>query len=143
MTSRQDVGLVAVVRWMSAADAVSSAASSVSCYNSVENIRVLAIVESKRKLVEIKRKVLRADLVVVANDGTLQQTPERFNRLRVNLAANVLIVAVVQVFVRQVFAQIAIVIRFIVATRLTLSEMTLRTNFSRVSNPTSPAVPII
>lgn len=98
---------------MSAAEAVSSAAYSASCYDTIENIRVLPIVEPEGKLVEVKWQILCRHLVIVADDASFQKRPERFNRLSVDVAAHVLILAVVNFLVRQVFAQMAIMMGLI------------------------------
>lgn len=50
--------LAAVACWL-AAEAVASVASSASCYDFIEYIRVIPVVESKRKLIQIQRQILR------------------------------------------------------------------------------------
>ena len=63
---------------------------SASSYRPPENIVVVAIVVSERKLVQVKRKVLLADVVVGANNAAFNQGPERVQCLRVDFTANVL-----------------------------------------------------
>ena len=46
-------------------------------------------VVAERKFVEIERQVFGADLMVCANHATLEQSPERFNRVSVNVASDV------------------------------------------------------
>ena len=82
------------------AEAGASGASSASCYNLVENVRVLPIVETEGKFVQVERQVLAADVVVSADHATLEQAPERFNIVGVDVAANINAVAVADDFVR-------------------------------------------
>jgi len=77
------------------AEAAASGANSASCYNRVENIRVLAIVKAKRELVQIQREIVRAYLVVGANHATLEQRPERFNRVCVDRSDHILLFGMV------------------------------------------------
>jgi len=65
MDSRQTVAIVVGLRWMWTAEAVSSVASSASCYDCVEDIGVAAIVEPECKLVQVQRQIL------LAQDGQL------------------------------------------------------------------------
>jgi hypothetical protein len=57
-----------VIRWMTAAEAVSSAANSASGYDFVKNIRVVPIVEPERELVEVERQIFFRYVVEVADD---------------------------------------------------------------------------
>jgi SepF-like predicted cell division protein (DUF552 family) len=61
-------------------------ASSASCYDRVENISVLAVVEPERKLVETERQILHGNLVIAADDSTLEQRPEQTEAIRQKLS---------------------------------------------------------
>ena len=62
------------------AEAVASGASSASCYDAHENIRVLPIVEPELKLVQVERQVGPADIVVGADHAALQERPDVIHR---------------------------------------------------------------
>jgi hypothetical protein len=79
---------VPVHRWH-AAEAASSAASSASCYSRLENVLVLAVVEPPRKLIQIERQILLAHVVVRADDAALEQRPERFKIVGVDVTSHV------------------------------------------------------
>lgn len=53
-----------------------------------EQVRVIPIVETPLKLVEVVVKMLCTDLVKRANDGTLEQAPYAFHAVRVNIASH-------------------------------------------------------
>jgi len=82
------------------AEDVASEASSASCYHLVEDVRVLPIIEPEGKLIEVQGQILAADLVVTANDATLEQAPEGFDIIGVNVAPDVTAIAVPDDFVR-------------------------------------------
>ena len=63
----------------SGAEADASGPTSASCYDGVEDIRVVSTVEPERKFIEIKRQVFG-----VADNPALQDLPERFDGLGVN-----------------------------------------------------------
>jgi hypothetical protein len=67
--------IAAVACWL-AAEAVASVASSASCYDLVEDVRIVPVAESKRKLIQVQRQISLRHFVVVADDATLQQRPE-------------------------------------------------------------------
>src|SRR5215472_14662250 len=75
------------------AGASASSDASASCYRFAEDVGILAVVMTKRELCEVKRKVLAADMMETPHDAALQETPERFDVIRVNLAANIDIIA--------------------------------------------------
>ncbi len=58
------------------------------------------MIEAPRKLVQIERQISLADVMVTADDAALQQRPERFDVIRVDLAAHVLTVAMANRFMR-------------------------------------------
>ena len=87
-------------RWATAEDA-SSAASSASSKNFLEDIRIFTVVVAKLKLREIERQVLLANVVVRPDDSAFQKAPKPFNRVCVDLAANVLAFAMRDGIVRE------------------------------------------
>jgi hypothetical protein len=65
--------------WPLDAEAAASVANSASCYDQIEDVGVLAVVETEGKLIEIQRQIILADVMVCANHATLEQRPERFD----------------------------------------------------------------
>src|SRR5208282_5257289 len=55
---------------------------------------VLPIVESPRELVQVKRQIFLADLVIAADDAALEETPKSLNRVCVCRTDHVLACAV-------------------------------------------------
>ncbi len=84
------------------AEDASSAASSASCYHEVEDIGILPVVEPEAEFVQVQRQILAADFVERAHHAPLEQAPERFNVVRVDVAANVDAVIMADDFVRVV-----------------------------------------
>ena len=76
--------------WTHDAEASASSVASASCYGAPGDVCVLAVVVAERKLVQIQRQVLRADVVIGADDAALQERPEGFDVVRVNHAPHVL-----------------------------------------------------
>jgi hypothetical protein len=66
------------------------------------------LLKPERKLVEIERQILFRDVVEVADNTALEQRPERFNAIRMNVAAHVNVVAMLDGFVWIFALQIAI-----------------------------------
>jgi hypothetical protein len=89
---------VPVHRWQTA-EAASSAASSASSKDCLENIRVVSVVMTKLKFSEIHWQIVSTDVVVRSDDAALQQSPERFNIVGVDFAANVFFSAMIDSFV--------------------------------------------
>src|ERR1700683_4070697 len=81
------------------AEDASSAASSASSKDFLEDIGILAVIEPELKLREVQREIGLADVVVGADDTALQQAPEPFDAVRVDFAAHVLASAVADGFV--------------------------------------------
>jgi hypothetical protein len=79
----------ASVFWLSGAEAPASPVASASCYSRSENVFVLAVIVTELELREVEREILRADVMKAAHDAALQERPERFYIVRVNFAANV------------------------------------------------------
>jgi hypothetical protein len=82
---------VAWVFWLSGAEAPASRVASASSYRFAENVMVLPVVVAELKLIQVERKVLLADVVVRPDDAPLEQRPERFDVVRMNVAAHILI----------------------------------------------------
>jgi hypothetical protein len=78
-----------LVSWTRDAEASASSDASASCYGVKEDIGILAIVESPRKLIQVQRKIFRAHVVIGADDPTLQKRPEALNRVSVNVSSHV------------------------------------------------------
>jgi hypothetical protein len=83
---------VAQIRWRRSqiAETFASVRVSAPSYRFAENIGFVPIVEPKLKLVQIERQIFLADVMVCSDHATLEQRPERFHRIRVNDAANIL-----------------------------------------------------
>src|SRR5208282_570857 len=86
--------------WHREAEVPASEAASASCYHFSEHIGVLPIVEAELELREVERQILRAHMMKVAHNATLQKRPERFDCVRVNNAAHVLVLAMLDNIVR-------------------------------------------
>src|SRR2546430_1601017 len=67
----------------------SAEACSASCYDRPKDVGILALIVPERKLRQVQRQVVFADIVKGSHDATLQQTPKAFQIIRVNLAAHV------------------------------------------------------
>jgi hypothetical protein len=61
-----------------------------------EDIRVFAVVVPELKLSDVQMQIFFADLVVRANDATLQDRPEAFDGLSVDCTDNVFMRPMVQ-----------------------------------------------
>jgi hypothetical protein len=94
--------------WLSSAEAPTSPVASATSYGCPENIFGLAIVEAERELIQVERQILFADVVIGADDSTLQERPERFDILSVHVAAHVLASAVRDHFVRHFLLDVSI-----------------------------------
>jgi hypothetical protein len=92
--------IASVVFWTSDAEASASSDASASCYGVKENVCVLAIVEAPLKLIQVQRQVFLRDIVIGANNTALQERPERFDAVGVDVPANPLIRRMVHALVR-------------------------------------------
>jgi hypothetical protein len=81
---------VALVFWLASAEAPASPVASASSYRFSEYVGILAIVLTELKFVQIERQVFLADVVVGADDSTLQQAPKTLDGICVNEAAHIL-----------------------------------------------------
>ena len=78
-------------RWRSTeATASQYASASTPLYRVAENIGFASVVETELKLVEVQREILLADMMIRADDATLQQCPETFDVIGMYFAAHVL-----------------------------------------------------
>lgn len=68
----------------------SAGACSASCYDGPKDVRVLALIVPKRKLRQVQRQVVFANVMKCSHNAALHQRPETFNIVRVHLAAHVL-----------------------------------------------------
>jgi hypothetical protein len=91
-----------------APEAPASHCASASCYRLVENVFLVAIVESELELGQVQRQIFLAHVVVGAHYAALKKTPKALNRIGVDDAANVLARTVRDDFVRHLPFQIAI-----------------------------------
>lgn len=83
------------------AEAVANDATSASCYDAPEYVFVLAMVMPESKFRDVQGQIFLADLVIATHDSALQQGPERFDIVRMNVPAHVLMRLVVNMFVRE------------------------------------------
>jgi hypothetical protein len=90
------------------AEAAVSVATSASCKDSLEDVRVLAIVMPKLKFGQIQRQIVFAHVVVRSDDSAFKQAPKRFEIVGMHFAAHVLMCLVVNVFVRKCLVQFLI-----------------------------------
>jgi hypothetical protein len=84
------VGPIALAYWMRDAEASTSSDASAQCYGVPEDIRVFAMVVAKLKLIQIQREIFLTDVMVGADNATLQERPERFEIVGMHLPAHVL-----------------------------------------------------
>jgi hypothetical protein len=94
--------------WLCLAEASASGTTSASCYHVKENIRILAIVEAILKLREIQQQIFLAHVVIGAEHSALEQRPEGFDAVRMDFAAHVFTIAVLDDFMRHRPFQVAI-----------------------------------
>jgi hypothetical protein len=82
-------------------------------YRCPEDVIVMAVVILELRLSDVQGEVLGRNLVVAANDGPLEQTPEALNRVRVDSADNVLLFAVNHRAVREMLVQMGVTVMVI------------------------------
>jgi hypothetical protein len=85
--SQSQIPIVAV--WLMLAEVPASEVASASCNDLPEDIWIFAIVMAELELSQVQRQILLADVVIRADDSALEQSPERFNVICVNLPANI------------------------------------------------------
>jgi hypothetical protein len=87
--------------WSRDAEASASSDASASCYSFSEDIGVFPVVVPELKFVQIKRQILLTDIVVRPDNAPLEQRPEAFDVVCVDVTANVLILRMLDGFVRK------------------------------------------
>ena len=92
-----ETSLTASACWNDAEASASSDASA-SYYRCPEDIGILATVVTELKLVQIQRQIFLAYVVISADDAALQQRPEVFNVVGMDLAAHIFALAVAYYF---------------------------------------------
>src|SRR5208283_5091530 len=92
---------VALVCWLATAEAPASQVGSASCYRLPKNIFFFSVVEPELKLIQVRRQIFLAHVVIRADHAALQQRPERFHVVRVDGAAHVLAALVADGLMRQ------------------------------------------
>jgi hypothetical protein len=96
-----DARTVALAFWLSGAEAPASSVASASCYRCSKDVRILPMVVAELKFRKIERQVLLGNIVIGADDSTLQQCPKRIEVSGMNAATDVFAVAMVDGFVRE------------------------------------------
>ena len=84
--------LIEQARWRRSqiAETFASVRVSAPSYRLAEYVGFIPVVKSELKLIQIERQIFLADVMIGSDDSAFQQRPERFNRVRVNVAAHVL-----------------------------------------------------
>jgi hypothetical protein len=100
-------------RALACSEARASCCASAASYRLPKDVVIVPIVESELKFREIQRQVLLTDMVVRSDDSALEQAPERFDIVRVNLSAHIFARAVADDFMRKEMSQIAVSAPFI------------------------------
>lgn len=67
-----------------------------------KHVRVLPVVEAPRKLIPVERQIILADVVEAAHNAPFDQAPERLNVVRVDFAANVFTLSMMDGFMPDV-----------------------------------------
>lgn len=83
------------------AEAAASVATSASCKDCAEDVRVPAIIVAELKFLQVERQIGLTHVVVCTDDSAFEQTPERFQIIRMDLAAYIFVRLVVNVFMRE------------------------------------------
>jgi hypothetical protein len=95
-------------RAFACSEAPASYCTSAASYGYAENIFIVPIVKAELELVQIERQVLCADVVIRADNATLEQRPERFNRIGMDFTAHIFAARMSDRFMREVTANIVI-----------------------------------
>ena len=96
-----------------AAEAAASVATSASCKDCLEDVRIVAIVVAELKLGQIQRQVGFADVVIGADDSAFEQAPKRFQIVRMDLATHIFMRLVIDMLMRECLMELLIASRFI------------------------------
>jgi hypothetical protein len=86
---------------LSGAEAPASSVASASCYCFAENVRILPVVVTELKFIQVEREILLANVVVRPDDAPLEQRPKGFDIICVDVAANVFILGMFHAVVRE------------------------------------------
>lgn len=100
-------------RALACSEAPASCCASAASYRLSKDVVIVPIVESELEFREVERQIFLADVMVRPNYPALQQAPERFDIVRVDLAAHVFARAVSDDFVWKEMSQIAVSAPFI------------------------------
>jgi hypothetical protein len=95
------LGSIEPAFWPHDAETFASSDASASCYSRPENVRVLPVVVAELKLIQVERKILLADVVVRPNDAPLEQRPEAFDVVGMDVPANVFVLEVLHGVVQE------------------------------------------
>jgi hypothetical protein len=100
--------LAARAFWTGDAEALASSVASASCYSTPENVGILAVVVTEGEFIQVQRQIFLGDIVVGADNSALQERPKVLDIRRVNFAAHVLALAMLDSLVRVEILQIGI-----------------------------------
>jgi len=100
-------------RLCACSEALASLGASAASYRISEDVCVVSIVESELKLREVQRQIFFTDVVMRSNNTTLQQAPERFDVVGMDLTAYIFACPMGDDFVRIEVPQIAVSAPFI------------------------------
>ena len=95
------------------AEASASSDASASCYGCSEDVRFFRLLKRHENSFKIQRQILLAHIVVGADNPSLQQQPEGFDIVRVNLTAHVLAAAMIHGLMAHAATEIVVVLIFI------------------------------
>src|SRR5438132_9688773 len=76
------------------AEATAASDASAVCYRFPEHVGVVPVVVAEHELVQVEREVFSADVVIRADDAALQERPEVFDGVRVDVPPRVFAVNV-------------------------------------------------
>ena len=74
---------------LSCAEVPSSSVASAWRYSTLKNVWIFSVIEPIRKLVQVERQILSADIVVCPNNAPFQKAPERINIVGVDFAMHI------------------------------------------------------
>jgi hypothetical protein len=87
-------------RALACSEVPASLCASASCYRFPKDVGILAVVMTELEFRKVQRQIFLADVVVSADHATLEQAPERFDVVGVDLAANILAFAMIDGLMR-------------------------------------------
>jgi hypothetical protein len=104
---------IVIVLACATAEAVASGATSASCYDAREYVFVVSVVVSESELGNIQREIVLAYLVIAAHDAALEERPERFDIVGVDIPAHIFVRLVIDRAVRERLIEFLIARAFI------------------------------